>query len=116
MSKCDKCCDLYNNIDEDDDQYIIERLEDIVEISTYLIKVLKHKKMKKDMLDDIINKESISKSNEKDNSDVTNDFDAEEFLDFLKKISVNKTYPKSHNIYTGKPSKVRYPYYGGIWF
>ena len=110
-NKCDKCCSLYDDIDENDDQYIIERLEDIVEISTYLIKVLKHKKMKEDMLNELVNK----KKTKEFNSDEIEEFDAEEFLNFLKNLSVNKTEISKPHIYHGKTPKMRYPYYYG-WF
>lgn len=106
-NKCDKCCNLYNDIDENDDQYIIDRLEDIVEISTYLIKVLKHKKMKEDILDNIVKEEP---TREFDSSKVE-EFDVEEFIKFLKGLSVNKTYPSKGHIHSKDMPKMIYPYY-----
>ena len=60
----DKCCELYNDIDDDDNQYLIDRLEDIIEICEFLIQVTKHQKMKKDTCDTIL--KDLKKESEKE--------------------------------------------------
>lgn len=60
----DKCCNLYNDIDDDDNQYLIDRLEDIIEISEFLIQVIKHQKIKKDTCDTILR--DLKKEDEND--------------------------------------------------
>lgn len=72
----DKCCELYNDIDEDDNQYFIDRLEDIIEICEFLIQVTKHKKMKKDTCDTIL--KDLTKENNIDKNDKSIEEEEEE--------------------------------------
>jgi hypothetical protein len=57
--KCDgNCCDaFFEDYDESDDDYEIQRLEDIIEICKFLIKVRKHRKQKKEVFNKILEEE-----------------------------------------------------------
>ena len=95
----DKCCELYSDIDDDDNQYLIDRLEDIIGICEFLIQVTKHQKMKKDTCDTILKdlkKEDEKKKEKEDNSytwkkDFSEDF-YREFLKYIMKQN-NRKYP-----------------------
>ena len=54
---CDNdCCkEFYDGYDEDDDNYVIQRLENIISICEFLIEHEKNKKSKK-ILDDLLDK------------------------------------------------------------
>lgn len=112
----DKCCELYNDIDEDDNQYFIERLEDIIEICEFLIQVTKHKKMKKDTCDTILKdlkKESEKeKEVEEDKKEISNEDLQELYQDIyrhLLKYIVGRPYYQKY--YTHE-----YPYDWKVWF
>ena len=94
--KCkNKCCNLYDDSDENDNQFIIERLEDIIEISNFLIKVLKHKKIKEDTFDTLM--KNVEQNNDKkDKEDKISENDI--FFEILRDLFKN-------------PSYQRYPYY-----
>ena len=97
----DKCCELYNDIDDDDNQYLIDRLEDIIEICEFLIQVTKHQKMKKDTCDTILKdlKKEDEKKKEKEDNSYTwkkdNQFSDAFYREFLKYIMKenNRKYP-----------------------
>ena len=101
-----KCCNLYNDIDEEDDQYIIERLEDIVEISNFLINVLKHKKMKKETFDSIM-KESEKKVEEETEEETEEKSEEKtEEIDYLIERIIKEL--KKETLYS---KYYKYPYY-----
>ena len=63
--ECDgNCCNnFFGSYNEDEDDYEIQRLEDIIEICEFLIKVKKHRKEKREAFDKIF-KEAEEKEQE----------------------------------------------------
>lgn len=90
----DKCCNLYDDIDENDYQYIIERLEDIVEISNFLIKVLKHKKMKEDTLNSITHDVKNLSSKEESKTEKKEKTDNDRFFELLRLLMKETPYSR----------------------
>lgn len=116
----DKCYDLYADIDDDDNQYFIERLENIIEICEFLIQIIEHKRIKKETCDTML--KDLKKENEKkkeknlDSKDKkVSEYDEEEIIRLLKYLARRKGYDTSAYPYTKKnPNPM--PMDWRIWF
>lgn len=96
--KCDgNCCDgFFNDYNEVEDDYDIQRLEDIIEICEFLIKVKKHRMQKKEAFDKI-------------------------FEESVKEDKVGNSYKLTNtdiplHIYKYKYPKRYIPYWDRVWF
>lgn len=114
-----KCCNLYDDIDDDDNQYLIDRLEDIIEICEFLIQVTKHKKMKKDTCDTIL--KDLKKENEKEDkeddstSTTENPYTDEELINIYRRLLEDAVRKRPYP-YVGYPYTNKTPKTWEVWF
>lgn len=97
------CCDInYNDIEDD---YDIERLEDIIEICQFLIKTKKHRIEKRETMKKLFSETS---EEEKEDDSVTTITNKKVHPYYVYKY----TYPLDHPIYKHR----RIPWWDQTWF